>query len=150
MFDAHPPFRIDGNFGFTAGVAEMLMQSHNGYVHLLPALPSMWPSGEVKGLVARGGFVIDIKWSKGRIQKLIVHSRLGGTCRIKVPEEMTCRKRNLFNPSRKNSSPLLKQSAPVPFADSSKTDPVVLHLASSKTYEWATEARRTCHLEVKK
>ncbi len=149
LFDAHPPFQIDGNFGFTAGVAEMLMQSHNGYVHLLPALPAIWPSGEVKGLVARGGFVIDMKWSEGRIQKLTVHSRLGGICRIKVPEEMICREKKLLNPSLKSSNPLLKPSDPVPFADSSKIDRVDVQLPSSKLYEWTTEAGKTYHLEVK-
>ena len=83
MFDAHPPFQIDGNFGFTSGVAEMLMQSHDGSVFVLPALPQAWPEGEVQGLVARGGFIVDMKWQKGQISYLKIHSRLGGNLRIR-------------------------------------------------------------------
>lgn len=83
MFDAHPPFQIDGNFGFTAGVAEMLVQSHDGAVHLLPALPHAWPKGEVKGLVMRGGFVVDMRWDRGEVTYLKVLSRRGGNLRLR-------------------------------------------------------------------
>lgn len=83
MFDAHPPFQIDGNFGFTAGIAEMLAQSHDGAIHLLPALPNAWPAGEVKGLVMRGGFVVDMRWERGDVVYLKVHSRLGGNLRLR-------------------------------------------------------------------
>jgi alpha-L-fucosidase 2 len=83
MFDAHPPFQIDGNFGFTSGVAEMLAQSHDGAVYLLPALPTAWTQGEIQGLVMRGGFVLDMRWEKGQLSYLKIESRLGGNLRLR-------------------------------------------------------------------
>ena len=83
LFDAHPPFQIDGNFGGTAGITEMLLQSHAGYIYLLPALPDNWQSGSIKGVRARGGFTIDMEWKESRITRLSVTSHSGGTCRIR-------------------------------------------------------------------
>ena len=84
LFCAHPPFQIDGNYGAAAGIAEMLVQSHDGLITLLPALPEAWPEGRVKGLKARGGIELDIAWREGRLLYANLRARLGGACRMRV------------------------------------------------------------------
>ena len=88
LFDTHPPFQIDGNFGYTAGVCEMLLQSHAGEIHLLPALPKSWPTGEITGLRARGNIEVDIQWQDGKLVKATLHPKQDGSFKVRYGKKV--------------------------------------------------------------
>ncbi len=151
LFDAHPPFQIDGNFGCTSGIAEMLMQSSDGTVHLLPALPDVWKTGSINGLRAKGGFeIVELQWKDEKVIKVVVKSVLGGNLRLRLPNEM-----------RLNTDIVLKQATglnPNQFYQLTEiTNPVtspsanieIPNLKPTHLYDIATEAGKVYTLNAK-
>ncbi|HET9571666.1 MAG TPA: glycoside hydrolase family 95 protein [Bacteroidales bacterium] len=147
LFCAHPPFQIDGNFGGTAGIAEMLMQSHEGFIYLLPALPNQWPSGKISGLVARGGFTLDMQWENGKMKKLTIVSKLGGVCRIKFVGAAKCSEAQLVTAVGTNPNRLQFKPDDVRFENDSKTSLTDLAIPKADIYDLNTEAGKTYHLD---
>lgn len=142
MFDAHPPFQIDGNFGCCAGIAEMLVQSHDGTVHLLPALPDIWATGSVNGLKMRGGFEIkEMKWMNGRLTSVTIRSTLGGNLRLRSVTRL--KGKGLKTAKGDNPNPLMHNyDMPVPIVkDASKL--MKNELQQTYVYDINTEIGQT-------
>ncbi|MGD9929235.1 MAG: glycoside hydrolase N-terminal domain-containing protein [Mangrovibacterium sp.] len=151
LFDAHPPFQIDGNFGCAAGIAEMLMQSYDGNIFLLPALPDRWQKGEINGLKARGGFEVDLSWENGKIKTFTIHSSLGGNCRIRVKQPVQS--------ADGTALVVAKGGNPNPFYQLNEIkDPLISSKAKLKgvkapktfLYDFQTEAGKSYTFELKK
>ena len=140
LFDAHPPFQIDGNFGCTAGITEMLLQCYDGAVHVLPALPAEWKSGSVKGLRAAGGFEIkEMKWQDGRLVRLVITSVLGGNCRLRMPNAVSSTGNTLLKPaSGNNNNPFYQPAQVAPPLISSKASPSKPVLKETWLYDLTT------------
>ncbi len=149
LLDAHPPFQIDGNFGCTAGVAEMLLQSQDGCIEILPALPEIWKTGSVKGLNARGGFIIDMDWADGKVTKLIVTSKLGGNLRLRLNAATVPVTQLLKAASGDNTNPFYAVDIIAKPIVNEKAKLVDTKIPDTKLYDMATRAGKSYQLSFK-
>ena len=149
FFDAHPPFQIDGNFGCTSGIAEMLIQSQDEAIHLLPALPDDWKNGSISGIRTIGGFEVSLVWANNLVKKVVIKSTLGGNCRIRIPNDLkllggTLKTAKGTNPNAFFAKPQIKE---VLISSEAKLN--ALNLKPTLLYDFNTQAGKTYTLEIK-
>lgn len=151
LFDAHPPFQIDGNFGCTSGITEMLLQTQNGCINILPALPDEWKNGKISGLKTYGDFEVNIVWENNIAKEVVIKSGIGGNCRIRVPNEMKLsgnsklRKAEGKNLNSFFETPEIKK--PI-ISNEAKLNPV--EIKNGFLYDFPTEAGKTYILKIRK
>ncbi len=146
MFDAHPPFQIDGNFGGTAGITEMLLQSHSDEIFVLPALPDNWSSGSVKGLRARGGFILDFEWENGALKNIVIHSTLGGNCRLRTHTSLQSKNVSLQNAQDNNPNGFYPKPVLPAFISNGSESDVELLLKETHLTDFDTEKGKSYEL----
>jgi len=150
LFDAHPPFQIDGNFGCTSGITEMLLQTQNGFIDILPALPDEWKNGKISGLKTYGDFEISIVWENNRAKEIIIKSNLGGNCRISAPNELQLKGKNTLKLTSGNNQnpyfeiPKIKEPIISPEAKLNE-----VKMKERFIYDFPTEAGKTYTLKIK-
>ncbi|WP_144280949.1 glycoside hydrolase family 95 protein [Chryseobacterium echinoideorum] len=150
LFDAHPPFQIDGNFGCTSGITEMLLQTQNGFIDILPALPDEWKNGKISGLKTYGDFEISIVWENNKAKEITIKSNLGGNCRVRIPNKMELsgktklKKAEGKNPNHFFETPEIKKTI-----ISSEAKLNLVEIKESVMYDFPTESGKTYKLKIK-
>jgi alpha-L-fucosidase 2 len=139
LFDAHPPFQIDGNFGATAGITEMLLQSHAGEIHLLPALPAEWKEGSISGIRARGGFEIGIVWNNGKLANASIVSLQGGNCRLRTSVPVEVKEVSFKEATGENPNALMIHTKQPSYKKNQKATLIALDIEKGYVIDFETE-----------